>query len=265
MAGPSLRIVWDGTAPGLDQRRLSLGAFAPALQELLRSVRRVASDLERDAWPTKDVQKAGRLRGEASNLDLQISTISANSPVTVDFAIVEMTPPERPLIADLPERAIERFLDDVRKEAAGEAAHYRVRKYLKALPDGLVSQRYIYTNAAGNVIQEFELGTVRVPETTVSTHLIEATGELVGAGFEPGKTEIKVRANSTGDVVTIAATATEVDEALALRGNQITILAVVEPHRSRLLRLGPFTPMEQGARLDYVFRRWAETLHRLAQ
>ena len=135
---------------------------------------------------------------------------------------------------------------------------------LKSLPEGLVSQRYVYTNRR-ELSKSLSLELCVCLKLPTSTHLIEVSGELVGVGFEPGKTEIKVRANSTGDVVTVAATPSEVDAALSLRGSQITALAVVEPQRSRLLRLGAFSSMNQGDRLDYVFRTWSETLHRLAQ
>ena len=37
-----LRVIWEGTAPGLEQKRLSLLAFGPALNALLKAARNIA-------------------------------------------------------------------------------------------------------------------------------------------------------------------------------------------------------------------------------
>jgi hypothetical protein len=261
---PKLRITWDGIVPGLESRRLSLGAFTPALRELLAAVRRIATDLERDAWPTADVQYAGALSKEAGKIDLQIVALTANSPVTLEIDVVLIEPPERPLIADLGEKAVSRFLNDLREEARGAAAHYKVRQFLKKLPAGLHTQRYVHRNADGEVIREVDLGRVQIVESPVGPHLLEISGEIVGVGFEPGKLEVRMKGVS-GDHLTLSASAEQVEEALALRGNQVVALAVTESTRTRLLRFNAAPPLPSAERIQFIFSHWRETMHRLAQ
>jgi hypothetical protein len=259
-----LRIVWDGNVPGLEERRLSIGSFGPALRELLAALRRIATDLERDAWPTRLVSSAGRLKKDASNLDIQIVTITGNSPVAVEMDIVEVAQPARPLVHDLGVRAMERFLEDLKLEAAGTAAHYKVRKFLGALPEGLTKQKYTHTDADGRVRREIDLGAVDVAPSKVSAHLIEVIGEIVGVGFEPGRNEVKVKSIG-GDVVSFSATLEHIETALSLRGTGVKALGVVEPARVRLLRFGDSPEFSPDARLNYVFSTWAGVLAELAK
>jgi hypothetical protein len=263
MAVARLQITWDGNVPGLPEHRLSLAAFDDALRELLSAVRRIATDLERSAWPTTDIRHAGRLTKEAHNLDVQIAAIKGNSPLTLDLAIVEIEAPKFPLIHDLGERAVSRFLDDLRREAAGELAHYRVRKFLQSLPVGLSAQRYVHERSDGSV-QDIELGKVRLAESISAAYLVRVAGELVGVGFEPGRSEVRIK-TSNGDTFSMAATSAQVDEALTLRSTAIHAIAVVQPPRARLLRFGDRVPGDPKSRADYVFDTWSEVLKRLAQ
>src|SRR5688500_9345942 len=80
-------IVWDGDVPGLADRRLSLGSFERALKGLLTAIRRIASDLEVKATNPRDHAR-GRLAREAQNLDVQLSELRGNSPVTVTATVV---------------------------------------------------------------------------------------------------------------------------------------------------------------------------------
>lgn len=259
-----LRIVWDGDVPGLEERRLSLAHFERALRELLSAIRRIGSDLERDAWPTRDVSYAGRLTREASNIDVQLVSVTGNSPVTVEFAVVDLKPPQqRRLIEALGDRAVDRFLHDLRMEAAGTAAHHRVRSFLRALPDGLSRQQYVQTRSDGTT-QQVELGAVRVPESPESPHLVDVIGEIVGVGFEPGRNEVKLKA-FTGETITMSATPEQVDAAIQTRGAEIAVLGVVQGSRIRLLRLGAGRQLSADERLAHVFGTWNSVLARLAQ
>jgi hypothetical protein len=266
----NLRITWDGTAPGLPEHRLSLGAFESALRELLGAIRRIATDLERDAWPTHKVGRAGRLTKTASNLDLQIRTIRANSPITLDMDVVEIDPPQqRPLIEDLGERSVARFLDGLKLEAKGTVAHYRVRKYLRSLPEGVTRQTYVQRRQDGSTVIEVDLGEVHLREQAqvATSHLIQVIGEIIGVGFEPARNEVKVRAFS-GEAVTLSASSEQVSEAIAMRGSEVACLGVVDHNgRMRLLRLGgaPERLLDAAARAEYVFNRWNGVLTRLAQ
>jgi hypothetical protein len=120
--------------------------------------------------------------------------------VAIAAEIVPIAMPARPLIDDLPDRALSVFMEDIARESQGAPAHYRVRKFLKSLPVGLTRQTYIH-RSAGAEVRTIEVGSMSIAETPVRTHLVELAGVLVGVGFEPGRYEIKVRAN-TGELVT---------------------------------------------------------------
>ena len=52
-----LEIQYDGTVPGLNEHRLSLSAFGPSLNALLRAIRRIATNMVGDALGQADVSK----------------------------------------------------------------------------------------------------------------------------------------------------------------------------------------------------------------
>jgi hypothetical protein len=203
-------------------------------------------------------------------LDLQIRTIRANSPITLDMDVVEIDPPQqRPLIEDLGERSVARFLDGLKLEAKGTVAHYRVRKYLRSLPEGVTRQTYVQRRQDGSTVIEVDLGEVHLREQAqvATSHLIQVIGEIIGVGFEPARNEVKVRAFS-GEAVTLSASSEQVSEAIAMRGSEVACLGVVDHNgRMRLLRLGgaPERLLDAAARAEYVFNRWNGVLTRLAQ
>jgi hypothetical protein len=62
-----LKIEWEGVAPGLADKRLSLSAFGEPLTILLAALRRIASNLVGDALEEKNV---GRFTNAARQLDI---------------------------------------------------------------------------------------------------------------------------------------------------------------------------------------------------
>jgi hypothetical protein len=261
-----LEIVWDGNVPGLSEHRLSLEAFGPALNGLLSAIRRIASDLEMQARGPARGAGRGRLARQASNLDVQIVTIRTSSPVAITTQVVPIATPDRPLIDDLPDRALDVFLQDIESEARGAPAHYRVRRYLKSLPSGLATQTYIHRDADGQVRGQVKIGEMALAQITEPVHLVELWGTLVGVGFEPGRQEIKIRA-ATGELMTVSAEENQVEAALGLRLQDVYALAVTEPDKTRLLRLGPDEPEPSppDVRADHIFNAWSGLLNRLAQ
>jgi hypothetical protein len=262
-----LEIVWDGTAQGLAERRLSLEAFGPALKRLLIAIRRIANELEMKArGPLRDERNRGRLAREAANLDVQLVSIRSNSPVMLEAIVVPVDTPARPLIADLPEVAVDEFLSDVEREARGAPAHFQVRQFLKALPKGLEVQKYIHLSETGAIRRSVELGAIKIADIQPAPYLVEVSGALVGFSFDDTRPEIKVRSDS-GELVTFAATQDQVEQALALRRSDVDVLAVSEPTRTRLLRLtfAPPETLSAAERTDYLFRQWDGLLARLAR
>jgi hypothetical protein len=70
----TLRVLFDGPAPSLVAHRLSIGAFADPLKQLLRAFRRIASGLVSDALGDPGYgRRGGRYTKEAESLDLAIA------------------------------------------------------------------------------------------------------------------------------------------------------------------------------------------------
>lgn len=263
-----LEITWDGDAPGLPDHRLSLDAFQPALRNLLSAVRRIASDLEmRAREPRKSGPSRGRLAKEASALDIQIESIRSNSPVMISAVVTPMGELTRPLIADLPEMAVDALISSIERESKGHPAHYRVRRFLNSLPEGLTQQRYVHRSLDGTVRGEVSVSSMTVAEERTTPVLIEVTGLLVGFGFEPGRGELKVRA-STGELATFNADPSQVERGLNMRLSDVVALGVSENGgRPRLLRLDTLDrkPMPPDVRAKALIKQWDGLLQRLAR
>lgn len=97
--------------------------------------------------------------------------------------------------------------------------------------------------------------------------LIEFVGSVVGVGFEPGTSEVRIRTEENENLRLLAPMEL-VEQALDHRGDAVCGLAV-RGRDTRLIRLAaadehPFvlTPELERA---YVFDRWDSLLRRLAQ
>jgi len=110
----------------------------------------------------------------------------------------------------------------------------------------------------------FAMGLIAEPKA--SAHLVALDGTLVEFGFEPGRTEVKVRAMS-GELLTFSASIEQVELALGLRLAVVQVLAVADAQKHRLLRISeqpPLAPTEEE-RSAYLFKTWGSLLTRLAQ
>src|ERR1035437_4908541 len=114
-----LEIVWEGDAPGLQEHRLSLGAFGDALTCLLAALRRIATNIVGDAVEGETAE-VGRFANAARQLDIQIEEIkghssgfagqvSIHSPQGEDMAVFD----------DLPQVAGTQLLEAVESESKG--------------------------------------------------------------------------------------------------------------------------------------------------
>jgi hypothetical protein len=205
-----LEIVWDGDAQGLPARRLSVDAFGAAIRALLAAIRRIGTSQEREAGAGV---RGGRFSKEAAGLDVQIESLTTNSPVHLACWVVQVGESPLPLIADLPHRAASTFVEAVRSESSGQPYFAAVRRFLAALPPGVSHQRYAYRSPAG-VNQVAEVGTMSLPETKALPYLLEVEGQVVGVGFEPG--EPSVRLLSGRQRFSGHAEPRHIDEAIAL-------------------------------------------------
>jgi hypothetical protein len=260
-----LDIVWEGDAPGLQEHRLSLGAFGEALTTLLAALRRIATNIVGDAVEGETAE-VGRFASAARRLDIQIEGIKKNSS---GFAgMVSLYTPQGEtmrLFNELPEVAGIQLLEAVEAESKGVLKNSAVRRYLRALPSGVYRQVYVLHDN-GNEFKRVELGSMSISDVLSDLpYLAEVHGRIVGVGFDPGKNEVRIKSDE-GNHLTLMATPMHVENALDLRSSPVKALAVIQESGSRLLRL-----QEAGrgwsvpSREDAIFKRWEGLLRRLAQ
>lgn len=264
-----LRIVWDGDVPGVSEHRLSIAAFGEAINLLLGAYRRIASSMFSAA---EEYAVTGRLHNLSNLLDIEIAAIEGTSTGVVAYATFHQEyQAQIPFfVNDIPERAAAELVESIAEEGSGRPRNATVRKFLQALPQGLTRQSYEVRDEQGQPIHApVTLGEMHLPSPTLVDlpHLIEFAGNVIGVGFEPGKSEVRVRTLHNEHLQLLAST-TLVERALVLRGGVVRGLAV-RRKEARLLRLDaegdePFTLTNEGAE-RYIFGRWDELLTRLAK
>lgn len=260
-----LDIMWEGDAPGLQEQRLSLGAFGDALTHLLAALRRIGTNIVGDAVDGETAE-VGRFANAARQLDIQIDGIKKNSS---GFAgLVSLHTPQgetMKLFDDLPETAGMQLLEAVESESKGVLKNAGVRRYLRALPVGVYRQLYVL-HQNGHELKRVDIGGMTISDALSDLpYLAEVHGRIVGVGFEPGKNEVRIKSDD-GHQLTLAATALHVDNALELRSAPIRAIAVMQESGSRLLRLQAASlGWSVPGRDEAVFARWDGLLRRLAQ
>lgn len=261
-----LKIVWEGTAPGLAEHRLSLGAFGQPLTLLLAALRRIASNTVSMATDEKTV---GRFADLARQLDIQIEELVQTSTGVSGLCTFDPVPGETALlfVRELVEETSVTLLDALEAESKGHIRNASVRRYLRSLPLGVNRQTYtLHDN--GRVIHKpvviEDMALQELPDEL--PYLQEFDGNIVGVGFEPGKNEVRIKTES--DQVALVATAAQVETALELRHSEVQALAVVGK-QSRLLRVQPVGTPPFVVTPEYIekhiFQRWDALLRRLAE
>jgi hypothetical protein len=258
-----LKIRWQGDARGLADKRLSLSAFGEPLTLLLAALRRIATNLVTDALEDKNV---GRLANAARQLDIEIfDLVKESSGFDGLITITAPTAGENlDLFQNLAENSGAQLLDAINSERNGILKNASVRKYLKALPPGVTYQSYeLHDN--GRVLREVSFGEMHIPSLPPDLpYIAHYSGRIVGVGFEPGKSEVRVK--TAAATVALSATAEQVDSALELRGADVLAVAVVRGSTHRLLILQDSQlPINRSTRDAAIFARWDGLLQRLAQ
>ena len=258
-----LKIEWQGSAQGLPEGRLSLGAFGEPLAVLLSALRRIATGLVRDAVEEKNI---GRFANPARRLDIEITDLVKES--SGFDSLITLTPSlgeNLHLFQDLTERAAVQLLDAIDSERRGELRNSSVRHFLRALPSGISHQTYTLHHNGTNV-KEVSFGAFELSELPGDLPSIaHYVGSLIGVGFEPGKPEVRIKTQS-GSTVNFIATPKQVDIALGLRSQSIRIVAVEQGASHRLLIIQESNrPINRSTRDVAVFERWEGVLRRLAQ
>jgi hypothetical protein len=257
-----LKIRWQGVAPGLAEKRLSLGAFADPLTKLLVSLRRIATNIIGQAFD--DRRPTGRFANAVRQLDIEITDLIKESS-GFDSVITVTTPfgDTLPLL-DLGESAGKLLLDALDAESRGIATNTSVRNYLRSLPGGIVRQDYsLHRN--GTVLKHVSFGEAALPELPLDLpYIAHFIGDIVGVGFEPGRSEVRIKTDGIG--LTCIANSRQVEMALNLRHTKIKAVTVGTAGTHRLLILLPAdAPIATSTRKDAVYDRWQTVLKRLAQ
>ncbi len=261
-----IKIRWDGDVPGLDQHRLSLAAFADPLNQLLLALRRIATQIVSLAVE-HERPKTGRFANLARQLDIEITSIEGNSTGFNGVVAFYQPPEELPLFADLPDRAVTELLDSIERESRGQATNWAVRKYLTSLPRAVHRQVYeLHEN--GTTKKRVEIGDINLTEVPGEfPSLRELDGSVVGVGFEPGKSEVRMKSESA--TATFDATDEQVERALEVRKEDVRSLGVYDGKRTRLLHIAkasePRFQVTEEAVEEHIFGRWSGVFARLAK
>lgn len=266
-----LRIVFDGTAPGLIEHRLSIAAFADPLKLLLQAYRRIASGLIRDMLDTPDYGRAGgRYAEEAKGIDLEIFELVGNSPLQIGFecrAHVPVTGQLSLFAPDFLKRVGKLFLENIEGESKGELRNAAVRRYLLSLPSGISRQSYKFEQ------DQTEIGTVvignmdiaQLPEQLPRLEKIE--GDVIGVGFAPGPPEVRIKPKND-NVIVLTANEKQVVMALSFRGSAVTAMTLVGKTKKLLWirsQNAPQTHYSYEQVVNHIDERWGKVLKRLAE
>jgi hypothetical protein len=265
-----LEIHFTGTAPGIQEHRLSLSAFGEPLNLLLGALKRIATQIVRNAVGG-EYPKVGRYADLARNLDIEIVKVDGHSlglSSVISFREIPGPQPDLPLWAALPERAGKELLEAIERESSGELAHVAVHKYLSSLPEGIEQQKYnLHSN--GRSIRKVEFGRAKLTEIPLELPFLRRIeGDIVGVGFDPGKNEVRVKPED-GNFSSFSSDPGQVDAALDMRKNKVRTIAVQTSKGLRLISLKraaePVSKFDPESATNHVFSRWDGVLKKLAR
>jgi hypothetical protein len=259
-----LEIIWEGEAPGLQDHRLSLGAFGESLHCLLLALRRIATKIVGEAVDGEG-PTTGRFANEARQLDILIDKIVGNSSGISSAVALHLPSGQIPLFDSLPEAAGIELLEAVESESKGLMKNAAVRRYLRALPSGVSTQNYTLRDNE-RIIKQVKIGTMDLPGTISDLPFLkEIAGQIVGVGFEPGRNEVAIKTED-GHIQRLSASPMQVDNALEFRGSVVKAMALMQEPLPRLLKITKAgfrwrIPDREVA----IFEKWDGLLRRLAQ
>jgi len=261
-----INIRWDGDVPGITEHRLSLATFGEPLTYFLSALRRIATQLVGTAVEPEH-PKGGRFANIARQLDIEITRIEGGSTGFNGVVSFYQPPNELPLFGDLPERAITELLDSIERESTGRPSNWAVRKYLSSLPPTIHSQTYELreNGVSKKLVKIGDVKLMEVPEDFPSFR--EVDGNIIGVGFDPGKSQVRVKSSAFSTV--FDASSEQVEMALAIRKDDVRSFGVHDGKRVRLLRIRtaaePRFNVTDQAIDEHIFKRWAGVFARLAE
>lgn len=267
--GVELRISFSGSTPGLEQQRLSMSLFAEPFRLLVMALQRTASGILKDALDDPAYgSRGGQLAREAKLLDLELRTIEPGSVVPVFDCVVRQSLQQTLFPShELAELAVERVLRDIENEGKGKRRSASVRKYLEALPEGIVQQRYVARRDNEVFIDLSVENPTLAPLPTPLARLIKISGSVISVGFPPGQSFIGLKTDLR-NMIRCEATPEQANAALDLRNVPVTA-AILEGKDIRLLWIRAATDEPQAPTttetFDHITSVWSKTMEILAR
>ncbi|WFG54110.1 hypothetical protein Mx9_p03 [Myxococcus phage Mx9] len=258
-----LRIYWDGNAPGLSDGRLSLAAFGPALQALLKAARNIARQQVAAAVGEEyDEAKATK----STLVDLQLSSFTSGSAQpTLDVIPLASNVGAMHLIENLPERVTKELHEGIRAEAQGVRRNRFINEFLHLLPKELTKQKYSLV-LDGEVEDTFDVEHMRLLEPVEDyPDLILLKGQVEGVNFgSHGDPQIRF-IPWNGKRITAFATKAQVGQAIAHQDSaQALFLRDAKTRQHRVLWIrADGAPPSRGASDTQLASMWESALERL--
>jgi len=270
-----LSVIFEGTEPGLADRRLSLSAFGEPLRLFLIALQRTASAILSSSDDPEYGGRGGQYKAEARMLDLELKGCTEGCAGVI-FACTARVPPGGQLTIahsvpevfdryDLPALTAARLVQDIEAERSGRPRNVAVRRYLASIPPGVASQRYIAkcgVEVLGDLqFQSFKLA--EIPED--APRLLRFAGKIASVSFEGSHVFLKNPSRG----VRCSATPEQLDRALALRGKDIVAAILYGAREPSLVWIHPASDLPERPPLEstsnHLLSTWAETLRYLAQ
>lgn len=262
-----LRVRFDGEIPGLRDHTLSLGAFLPALEVLLKAVRRNADAIAKGSSDYEGRRRFGML---GKIIDLELVSIS-DGCVNLGFQcrLRQVEGLSEKTANDIATLAVDRFLAAVETESSGRnSGSENVKRFLRSIPTGVTIQEY-EGRIGDRVIRRVSFGEPVSRELPKEgfPRLVEFRGHVISTTFKPHP-KVKIR-DASGVTFTCKADRAVVDKAVQFRWEPIFGQLLLRPDWRRLLTIhveGDVPPApSQESRLERIHRDWGDALRRLAE
>ena len=272
MSSPvEINIRFDGRTPGLTSHRLSIAAFHAALHKLLIALRQTADSVAQG----RIRQRSGKL---GKKFDLQIATISdgcVNLKLQwgpTDTSELDESSSE----FELARKSAKAFVDSLDNEwNSTESDNNAVRKFLRALPEGVEIQEY-EAKAGTEVLSKTVLRTRGAIEPTSDwratvPRLREFRGriDLIRFGQRGGKGRVRVRELPSNDLHNCGASEELIDLAAKLHKETVIVKVLMHQDFQELLIIRSYNEPESiptaEERQKHLFERWKNTLDKLAE
>jgi hypothetical protein len=262
--------LYDGPEPGLADHRLSVGSFAEPLKLLLSALQRTASGILTSALGDPEYGgRGGSLAREAGLLDIELIDIGQACAAPRFVVVARRDPREaqgRLALDDLPARAAETLVRDLKAESQGKLQNAAARRYLGAMPTTVTRQKYaVFLD--GTLLIEAEFGTPALAQLpNEGPALLQEIGQVVAVGFEPGASFVTIK---FGEKTTkCSASAATVERALDLRGDEVmaVVLITKEAQLVSLRRAEEqLVAPSMKSTIEHLDTHWGEALRALAQ